>query len=239
MVHAAAARRVVRRNDLDVRRGYEAGTVSGYDEAFFEAQKPIALSSALEMLPLVLGSIRPFPLKLVDVGCGVAAWAHVALTYCDEVRGVDQNTPADQLMIPPECYVEASLENGYDCTGFDIAVCLEVGEHLPKDAAEELVAGLVQAPWVLFSAAHPGQGGVDHVNEQWPTWWASLFEEHGYRGTQAFSRIFWDDERVADYYRENAVLYAHASTWADRDDDYLPELDVIDVIHPCRTGLWP
>ena len=55
-----------------------------------------------------------------------------------------------------------------------------VAEHLHEEAAPTIARSLVElAPVVLFSAAIPVQGGVAHVNEQWPEYWSSLFAEHG------------------------------------------------------------
>jgi hypothetical protein len=46
---------------------------------------------------------------------------------------------------------------------FDLAVCLEVAEHLPPERAESFIRELCDlAPVVLFSAAIPGQGGTGH-----------------------------------------------------------------------------
>ncbi|MDP6884692.1 MAG: hypothetical protein QF830_11185, partial [Rhodospirillales bacterium] len=52
------------------------------------------------------------------------------------------------------------------CYGCDeCRFSLEVAEHLPPDAAETFVATLVaHGRLVLFSAAPPGQGGLNHVN---------------------------------------------------------------------------
>ena len=50
---------------------------------------------------------------------------------------------------------------------FDLVQSLEVGEHLPKSAADTFVETLVKhGDVVLFSAASVGQGGHDHINEQ-------------------------------------------------------------------------
>jgi hypothetical protein len=52
---------------------------------------------------------------------------------------------------------------------FDLALSLELAEHLPPECAGVLVDSLARlAPAVVFSAAVPFQGGVGHVNERWP-----------------------------------------------------------------------
>ena len=54
-------------------------------------------------------------------------------------------------------------------TRYELAVCLEVAEHLNESSADNLILQLTNlANRVLFSAAIPGQGGLHHVNEQPP-----------------------------------------------------------------------
>lgn len=206
-----------------------------YSPAFFEQQTPIALSSARAVLPGVLDDLGTE--SVVDVGCGVAAWASVAKEYGCRVLGVDGNVPAGQLLIEQWEFQDRDLRGGFDCTGFDLAICLEVGEHLPESSSALLVEGLCKARYVLFSAAHPGQGGVDHVNEQWGSWWEKLFlnQDFSYAGTSAYKWRHWNDERCADYYRENLLLFArpfHLEAWGLTSP-------VVDVLHPSRFGDWP
>jgi hypothetical protein len=60
---------------------------------------------------------------------------------------------------------------------------------------------------VMFSAAIPSQGGENHLNEQWPSYWADLFAAKGYVAVDCLRRRIWDDERVAFWYAQNLVLY--------------------------------
>lgn len=64
---------------------------------------------------------------------------------------------------------------------FDLAVSLQVAEHLPPSSAKGFIDSLAKlAPVVLFSAAIPLQAGAEHLNEQWPEYWAALFKTHDY-----------------------------------------------------------
>ena len=48
----------------------------------------------------------------------------------------------------------------------DLAISLEVAEHLPSSSAAAFITTLVKAaPCICFSAALPHQGGVRHLNE--------------------------------------------------------------------------
>jgi hypothetical protein len=91
---------------------------------------------------------------------------------------------------------------------FDLAISLEVAEHLPRRSASGFVRSLCQlAPIVLFSAAVPGQGGEHHVNEQWPEYWRQAFANHHFVMFDPFRPLLWHDERVAFYYRQNLFLF--------------------------------
>lgn len=203
-----------------------------YSPAFFEHQAPIALSSARIVLPRVLDEVRAT--SVIDVGCGVGAWGHVAQQQGCTVKGVDGNVPGDQLLI--DDFERVDLAGGYDCDGFDLAICLEVGEHLPESSSAALIAGLCKARYVLFSGAHPGQGGVDHVNEQWGTWWARLFSANGYTGSSHLKWRHWPDNKVQDFYRENLLLFRSSRDTTLRR---YPWSKIVDVIHPTRLGTWP
>jgi hypothetical protein len=66
-------------------------------------------------------------------------------------------------------------------TKSDLAICLEVAEHLSADRGQSLIEDLCAlAHVVLFSAAVPRQGGTKHINERWQSYWAAQFRERGY-----------------------------------------------------------
>lgn len=171
-----------------------------YDEAFYVEQRRVALESAEIVLPRIM-DVAPFA-SVVDVGCGTGAWTFAAQEFGCRVIGIDLGVPeAVRYSIP---YSDADLTGGFPCDGFDLAICLEVAEHLLETSAQPLVAGLTQAGTVLFSAATPGQPGVGHVNCQEHDYWHTLFAEHGYTPTHVGA---WFDAPVADFYRRNMFLY--------------------------------
>jgi SAM-dependent methyltransferase len=189
------------------------GLDAGYDDAFYDEIAGPARRSADVVVPLVLGlATDGDPItSVVDVGCGLGTWLAAFLERgVDDVIGIESDhIPADRLAIPPERLVIADLAHPPDLERrFDLAMSLEVAEHLDASSAAAFVALLCRlAPIVLFSAAIPGQGGVHHVNEQWPAWWAERFAAHDYRPCDWLRPAVWDDERVAYYYAQNTVLY--------------------------------
>lgn len=103
------------------------------------------------------------PGKVVDVGCATGYWlAAFSSRGVGSVLGIDGDyVDWGSLRIDPASFV------AHDLTHlplpvedrFDLALCMEVAEHLPPESATPLVAELVRlAPLVLFSAAIPDQG---------------------------------------------------------------------------------
>src|SRR5271165_3642324 len=86
---------------------------------------------------------------------------------------------------------------------FDLAISLEVAEHLDSKYASSFVAALLKSsPVVCFSAAIPFQDGVNHVNEQWPDYWARLFASHDYLAIDCIREKIWDNEKVELWYAQ-------------------------------------
>jgi SAM-dependent methyltransferase len=208
-----------------------------YDDSFFAARDGAGASASV-VVPYLAELLRPR--SVVDFGCGTGDWlASFRASGVDDVLGVDGDyVPRERLVIPDECFVPHDLTEPLPLgREFDVALCLEVAEHLPESAAETLVAGLVQAaPLVLFGAAIPDQRGEGHVNEQWQGWWASRFAAHGRVPVDILRARFWKEERVAWWYVQNALLYASTDAIESR-----PELRALraatvgaplSVVHP-------
>jgi hypothetical protein len=122
------------------------------------------------------------------------------------------------LRIPAEKFRAADLTAPPDLgRRFDLAVCLEVAEHLPASASPKLIAFLTTAaPVVLFSAAPPKQGGTNHINERWPAFWRELFAARGFVRLDPFRPRVWRDRRVNWWYQQNLFLYVREADLADR-----------------------
>jgi hypothetical protein len=62
----------------------------------------------------------------------------------------------------------------------DLALCLEVAEHIEEEYVNVVINNIARHSVVVFSAAPPGQLGVGHVNLQYPAYWRDLFRCVGY-----------------------------------------------------------
>ena len=192
-------------------------TSETYVKGWSPAQATNARQSPSRVVPLVLELV---PARSVaDVGCGLGAWlAEFHDQGVPEILGLEgdwideatEGTRGAHLHVPRERLHVHDLARPFEVTRrFDLAISLEVGEHLPPEAASTFVTTLTSlAPVVLFSAAVPHQGGTGHVNEQWPPYWAALFAEHGFQPLDVLRGRLWDDDEVAWYYRQNLMLFA-------------------------------
>lgn len=208
-----------------------------YDSQFFDEMRKGTERSARVVVPLVDKWVRPA--SVVDIGCGEGVWlAQFMACGVQDVLGLDGDyVRAERLAIPPEKFCARNLREDWGVTRrFDLSVCLEVGEHLDATFADELVCRLADlAPVCLFSAAIPHQDGTDHVNEQWPEYWAEKFVRHGFRVVDALRSEIWCNPDVGYIYAQNAILYAKAESKAWpvlRDREHQGPLGALSRVHP-------
>jgi SAM-dependent methyltransferase len=183
---------------------------SPYDAAFYASQHDGSLRSARVVVPYIVRLMNPN--SVVDIGCGLGTWLRAFVENgVAEVLGVDGDyVDRSRLLFDAARFRAMDLTHPASLgRTFDLAVCLEVGEHLPTRAAQALVALLTSAaPVVLFSAAMPGQGGTNHINEQWPEFWERLFGRHQFVRLDPVRRMIVFDTRVEPWYQQNTLLYA-------------------------------
>jgi SAM-dependent methyltransferase len=181
-----------------------------YDSSFHAEMADLGRSSAEVVVPIVLRFLRVR--SVVDIGCGAGAWLSVfSANGVGDLVGIDgPGVDHEQLEISPEDFRVADLADPPELgRGFDLAVCLEVAEHLPEAVGDAFVGWLSSlAPVVLFSAAVPHQGGTGHHNEQWPSYWAERFGVRGFRPVDVLRPLLWHDERVQWWYAQNCIFYA-------------------------------
>jgi SAM-dependent methyltransferase len=180
-----------------------------YTHEWFEAISGGSRLSAEAVVPIVLELVHAG--SVVDVGCGTGTWLSVFQARgVEDVIGIDGDyVDRARLQISAERFLARDLSRPFELRRtFDLAVSVEVAEHLPREAAEPFVATLVKlAPVALFSAAIPGQGGTHHINEQWPVYWAELFERHGFVVADVLRPLIWQNPDVEPWYCQNAMLF--------------------------------
>ena len=214
--------------------------MTAYTTEFFDRHREWSFQSAKQVVPLVTELVQPA--SVVDVGCGDGTWLQIFMEQgVQDTLGIDGDyVGSASLQIPSNCFVSHDLTKpllSAVTRTFDLVVSLEVGEHLPADDAEGFVSTLTSlGPIVLFSAAAPNQGGTEHVNEQWPEYWASLFKQHGYVVVDCIRRRIWKDQRVQWWYRQNILLFVrhghHAKSGALQQEIDNRDDSMLSIIHP-------
>jgi SAM-dependent methyltransferase len=182
-----------------------------YTAEFYEGKRQGSLRSAEAIIGALLRLIS-FR-SVIDVGCGVGTWLRAAGMHgVSDVLGIDgEYVDRALLQVPDDRFLarDLTMPLKLDRT-FDLAMSLEVAEHLPEEFASGFVDSLAGlAPTILFSAAIPFQGGNRHVNEQWPDYWAKLFKRHGYVPIDCIRPLVWDDPSVEWWYAQNTFVYAN------------------------------
>jgi hypothetical protein len=129
-----------------------------------------------------------------------------------DVVGIDgEHVTGDLLQIPMADFCPMDLRQEIRLQrSFDLVISLEVAEHLSESRAAGFVEDLTRlAPVVMFSAAIPGQGGRDHVNEQWQTYWIEIFSAHDYVVCDVIRPKIWRNRRIAYWYRQNILFFCN------------------------------
>jgi SAM-dependent methyltransferase len=185
-----------------------------YDAGFYEMLDRTSRESARVVVPVVMELLSPS--SILDFGCGRGAWlAEFCENGVQKTKGVDGDfVNRDQLLIDRSDFAVIDLSKPFALDDkYDLAVCLEVAEHLPASMAKTLVSQLTKSsPAVLFSAAIPGQGGTHHVNEQWHFYWHTLFANMNYDCFDVLRPQLFQDERVSGWFRQNIFVYAQRGT---------------------------
>jgi SAM-dependent methyltransferase len=171
--------------------------------------------------------------SVIDVGCGVGNW--LKCFHDNGVRiitGVDgEYIDRSKLVIDETNFITKNLEREFELDSkYDLAISLEVAEHLSNSASKEFVKSLVNlSDVILFSAAIPLQGGQNHINEQWPSYWQALFQEHEYSFHDILRPVFWNDNRISYYYRQNMFIVTKNSVSINFPDVHFQSSS---IVHP-------
>lgn len=122
------------------------------------------------------------PKNVIDIGCGDGLYlkefhnSGIAVIGCDGSRSALLKSPKDITIFLTDLKRPIVFNRK-----FDLCICFEVAEHIPYRYSETLIDTLCDSSDVIaFTAAPPGQGGADHINEQPFDFWLKLFERGGF-----------------------------------------------------------
>lgn len=191
--------------------------------------------SAEAIAPVIYHLFKPN--SIIDVGCGLGSFLRVfkeqgVKTIC----GIDGPWCNKQLLyenIDKSEFKEHNLENSLQINQkFDLAISLEVAEHLSPGRANSFVNDLTKlSDTILFSAAVPYQGGDNHFNEQWIDYWEQIFKEYKYSLYDIVRPIIWDNDNIFWWYRQNIVLFIKDGSETEKVKNFNPNI-IKNIIHP-------
>lgn len=200
-----------------------------YDEDFFASGEEQIGEIAQIIMPYVINWIKPK--SVVDFGCGEGIWLKTVSDINKDIRifGIDGGyINKKRLKIPADCFRAADLEKGIklDCK-YDLAISLEVAEHLDEKSSDLFADSIAWASDnILFSAAIPGQGGENHINEQWQDYWIEKFTARGYSADTSIRNFFWNEERITPWRRQNILFFK------GKRKPLYDKKEIYSVVHP-------
>ena len=207
-----------------------------YTNAFYLDKQALCLNSARQIVPWLLQKIQIK--SVIDIGCGNGLWLNVFLeNNIKDIHGYDGEWVDKSLLaIPAENFHTIDLcNNKFDYRKADLVISLEVAEHLPESLSDQFVLNLTKiSSVILFSAAVPGQGGTNHINEQWPTYWIKKFEQYGFIVNDCIRKNFWDNEKVESWYKQNTFLFIkkdELNNYQNLENEGLKPFS-FDIVHP-------
>lgn len=214
---------------------------SQYDESFYAAQLEESLAAA-RIYVAQLGKVFA-PASVLDVGCGRGPWLKAFREAgAERLVGLDGVWNQGSLLDPAIDFRPTDLEqatrHGWSGERFDLAMSVEVAEHLPPETSRGFAELLCSASdIVMFGAAIPHQGGTHHVNLRPQSAWAAEFAALGFDAWDLFRPTVWGHAEVPYWYQQNTFLYVksgHAleKKLKEQGISRITRPEVMDTVHP-------
>ena len=193
------------------------------------------LDAPREIVPFIYEIFKPN--SVVDVGCGLGTFLKV-FSECgvNEITGFEGIWINEKKLHVPMKKVEiVDLETDNWAKGtFDIAISLEVAEHLKPSIERQFVKNLTSlSEVIIFSAALEGQGGQNHINEKPLESWIGIFNDFGYHFFDVFREKFWNSKNINWWYKQNMFLVLKEdSKWINSFNSYPKDFEIMSFVHP-------
>ncbi|MFA6551722.1 MAG: class I SAM-dependent methyltransferase [Patescibacteria group bacterium] len=153
-----------------------------YDSRFFKNTIKFEASSAKVVAGILIKYFAPR--SVVDIGCGCGIYLAEFEKRGVEILGYDGSPAAlAASLVGDKVKLHDLCEPLILTKKFDLALCIEVAEHLPPECSDILIKTLMAvSDIIIFTAATPGQGprSIGHINEQPHRFWIEKFKELGF-----------------------------------------------------------
>ena len=163
-------------------------------------EKPFADRLALFMRDIIR------PNTVLDIGCGPGHFVESMIDLGINAYGIDID---ERIGDKPYLFRQDILSTKFVA---DVAICLEVVEHIHEDHADEIVNKIstMFTDTLIFTAAQPGQGGVGHINCQYPKYWDNKFQSNGLKRNKLMEdmlRLYCKQGRYMGWFYNNLLVY--------------------------------
>jgi SAM-dependent methyltransferase len=210
-----------------------------YNSDFYAMQMLNSGKSAEIIVPILIELFKPF--SVIDIGCGLGTWLKVFIDNgIADVLGIDgDHVDMNKLYITKEQFATADLKTELNINRkFDLVISLEVAEHLPEESADNFINSLSKLGDIIyFSAAVPFQGGTNHINEQWQSYWAQKFIQRNFLIFDIIRRKVWTNRNVQPCYAQNGIIYINKNRTSSMDPRLFSQgsssdINSLSLVHP-------
>lgn len=205
-----------------------------YNSVYYKNISAGSANSAAAIIPIVQQLVSPT--SVADIGCGTGIWlAEWQRNGVKDLLGVDGDyIQNEQLKISKDIFIVHDLEKPLEIKRkFDMVQSLEVAEHLRPEFAAPFIKNLCTlSDLVLFSAAIPAQGGINHFNEQYPDYWTNLFIQNNFTAYDCLREKIWNNKTIDTCYRQNILLFIRNEVRHRYPIITLSEGSILNLVHP-------
>ena len=193
-----------------------------YDSAFFNNHKKY--QHVYNFIgDMIVGNLNPK--SVIDWGCGCGFLLERLYGHgIENILGIEGSSEVvpfwkSELATGLESkLIIADVTKPIDVGQYELAVCMEVAEHIPEEHAELFVKKICDSStrFVWFSAAQPGQGGTGHINCRSLCYWEDLFEKVGgfsvlWQKTYEMKMVMLQNHAIVlayPWFRDNVLILA-------------------------------
>lgn len=146
------------------------------------------------------------PQSVLDVGCGTGQTVMQLHQLGIDVLGIEASRLAVRRCPRRDLILRHDLRKKMELHRlFGLVWCFEVAEHIHPRYVNIFLGNLVRHSQIIaLSAAHPGQGGEGHFNEQPPSYWEQKFSDYGYLLHEAWTA---EMKAVPEFFSGNMMVF--------------------------------
>lgn len=150
------------------------------------------------------------PTSVADVGCATGLYLWPFHINGIETIGFDSADYAVENKAVPTVQ-QADITNYLVTKKYDLAICLEVLEHIENELCDNVLDNIVKmTSLVIFSAAQPGQKGTGHINCQTKEYWEQAFKMRGFEKVGLAERMILahvTKQDHAEWFKNNLQVF--------------------------------